>query len=125
MHRPKVLQDVTEKDKTLHNINPREEGKRWRISCAFLPSSTTFTNTDEERVLKPAAAPVVVQRGWRTVNDQSLKAGIHPQKKRKKKQKKAKKQEWDGVEEEEEGDVWVKFVYTAPERRGGGEEWED
>lgn len=37
-------------------------------------------------------------------------------------QQKLKKQEWDGVEE---GEVWVKFVYTAPERRGGGGEWED
>ena len=56
-----------------------------------------------------APFPALIER-----NDQRLKAGIHLQK--------IKKQEWDGVEE---GEVWVKFVYMAPERGGGGGEWED
>lgn len=38
-----------------------------------------------------------------------------------KKKKKSKKQQWDGIKE---GEVWVKFMLTAPESRGE-EEWED
>ena len=92
--------------------------------CFFLQTSATFTNTkDGERALKSAAAPVPVRfedgkwsepESWNT-----------PTKKKKKEAGVGWVEEEEEAEEEGDGEVWVKFVYTAPERRGGGEEWED
>lgn len=48
-------------------------------------------------------------------NDERLKVGICLQ-------RKIQKQEWDVVKE---GEVWVKFMYTAPESRGEEEEEEE